>query len=397
MYICIYKLLLTFINHHHSTSSTQEYCTTKPQSNGLPMLTSNTLLPPSHFHPPTTSPSITTCGRSVIARATKKSPRNMGVGWRVLVTGLWVYDSAGVFSSRLVCQLATMSLYVLCKIHECWRSVLIWCWFWWWNVLLIFFIAGTVEHDLNFQPPSPQFTTISPGQHHSFLNTNELGEGNFMIALQMTLRWRLGQDHWIRILTSPSHCKIKGNDRADALAKEATQMAWNMPIGTLRAFTLCWAKATTQTAWIRDWQRTPKKGQFTILNRIPPSLNPTKHFTELKDHHEVFGLLIWCRTGQAYIGEFRRQFFPEKSVECKCGETLQTCEHILRTCARYTDHQENLQNEDREITLPELLGTPKGITALTKFLKESGAFTFTRERYMPKITPTFEDEQNPQI
>jgi len=107
------------------------------------------------------------------------------------------------------------------------------------------------------------------------------------------------------------------------------------------------------------------------------------------------GRLIQCRTGHAYIGEFRRQFFPEKSVECECGETLQTREHILRTCARYTDYRESLQNEDREIALPELLGTPKGITALTEFLKESGAFTFTGERYMPKVTPTFEDEPEP--
>jgi len=64
----------------------------------------------------------------------------------------------------------------------------------------------------------------------------------------------------IEINWCPSHCKIKGNDRADELAKEAMQMAWNTPIGTSRAFTLHRAKATTQTAWIRDWQRTPKKG-----------------------------------------------------------------------------------------------------------------------------------------
>ena len=61
----------------------------------------------------------TTCGRSVVARATKKSPRNMGVGRRVLVTGSWVYDSAGVSSSRLVCRLAIMSLYALREIREC--------------------------------------------------------------------------------------------------------------------------------------------------------------------------------------------------------------------------------------------------------------------------------------
>jgi len=199
----------------------------------------------------------------------------------------------------------------------------------------------------------------------------------------------------IKISWCPSHCKIRGNDRADELAKEATQLAWSPPIGTSRAFALRRAKATTQTAWAREWQRAPKRGRFAISNRIPPSLNPTKHFTELKDQREVFGHLIQCRTGHAYIGEFHKQFFPKKSVACECDENLQTHEHILRSCTRYTDHWGSLQDENREIALPELLGTPKGITALTEFLKDSGAFTFTREKHMPKDAPTFEAEPEP--
>jgi hypothetical protein len=46
----------------------------------------------------------------------------------------------------------------------------------------------------------------------------------------------------------------------------------------------------------------------------------------------------------------------------------------------------------KQIALPELLGTPKGIAALTEFLKHSGAFIFTGERHMPKNAPTFETE-----
>lgn len=36
-----------------------------------------------------------------------------------------------------------------------------------------------------------------------------------------------GHTHTIEIAWCPSHCNIKGNDRADELAKEATQLAWN--------------------------------------------------------------------------------------------------------------------------------------------------------------------------
>ncbi|KIJ97952.1 hypothetical protein K443DRAFT_681151 [Laccaria amethystina LaAM-08-1] len=50
--------------------------------------------------------------------------------------------------------------------------------------------------------------------------------------------------------------------RADELAKEATQLAWSAPISTSRAFALRRAKASTQSAWIRDWQKAPRKGRL---------------------------------------------------------------------------------------------------------------------------------------
>ena len=44
--------------------------------------------------------------------------------------------------------------------------------------------------------------------------------------------------HMIEVAWCPSHCNIKGNDRANKLAKEATQLTWNAPISTSRAFAL---------------------------------------------------------------------------------------------------------------------------------------------------------------
>jgi hypothetical protein len=51
--------------------------------------------------------------------------------------------------------------------------------------------------------------------------------------------------------------------------------------------------------------------------------------------------------------------------------------------------------QGRELALPELLGTPKGIAALADFIRDSGAFTFTGEKYVFKGLPPFFDEPEP--
>ena len=165
--------------------------------------------------------------------------------------------------------------------------------------------------------------------------------------------------------------------------------------GRTWAFALRQAKATTQSAWARDWQRAPRKGRFAIPNRIPPSLNPTKHLIELQNQRKVFSCLVQCRTGHAYTGEFRKQFFPEKIVDCECGETPQTGEHTIKTCDRYEAQRTKFRAEYRELALPELLGNPKGTATLSEFIRDSGAFTFTGEKYTPKGLPTFFEEPGP--
>ncbi|KAG7445344.1 uncharacterized protein BT62DRAFT_859846, partial [Guyanagaster necrorhizus] len=53
---------------------------------------------------------------------------------------------------------------------------------------------------------------------------------------------------------------------------------------------------------------------------------------------EIFGRVLQCRTGHGYIGEYYSQFVPSKDVDCPCGETFQTQEHILHECPLYAIH-----------------------------------------------------------
>jgi ribonuclease HI len=198
----------------------------------------------------------------------------------------------------------------------------------------------------------------------------------------------------------PSHCNIPGNERADTLAKEATFLGCQLPFSTTRSNAKRRAKAGTAKAWPKEWSKTPKEGQFAIANRLKPSLNPTTHFNVLKDKREVFGRVLQCRTGHAYTGEFRQAFLPLALDlhTCPCDNTtIETRSHILAECPRYNDHRNILLKACKYITLPEILGTKKGIAALSEFVLKSGAFTRSGRTPLAPTPPSFSDEPIPTL
>ena len=113
----------------------------------------------------------------------------------------------------------------------------------------------------------------------------------------------------------------------------------------------------------------------------------------LGDKREVFGRLTQCWTGHGYTGEFYRRFVPDESSDCPCGKPLQTREHIIRDCARYEAHRDVLRKVSATLSLPEILGTRKGLEDLAAFLEKSGAFTKTGRPRIPARSPVIEDEQ----
>ena len=196
----------------------------------------------------------------------------------------------------------------------------------------------------------------------------------------------------------PSHCDIPGNDRADELAKEATSLERQIPFNTTRSNAKRRSKRTTLRLWQQEWKATPKTGRYAIANRLAPSLNPTKHFLDLKGSREVFGRVLQCRTGHNYTGEFRKTFLPTSPdpINCICdNSTIESRSHILRECPRYDEHRNILEEVSRYITLPEILGTKPGIQALSEFIKKTGAFTRTGTPIARPNPPTIENEPDP--
>jgi ribonuclease HI len=190
----------------------------------------------------------------------------------------------------------------------------------------------------------------------------------------------------VNLAWCPSHSGIRGNERADTLAKSATALARNSPIGVTRTNALRRTKVHAWKMWKREWKKSAMTGRFAIANRLLPSLKPTHHFITLKGNRELFGRTLQCRTGHTYTGEFRQELSLEGQHECPCGEHIETREHILLECPRYNRSRHILEKASREISLPTILGTKKGIAALSEFLMVSGAFS---------RSPSFDKEPDP--
>ncbi|KAJ6614976.1 hypothetical protein B0H10DRAFT_1692192, partial [Mycena sp. CBHHK59/15] len=109
---------------------------------------------------------------------------------------------------------------------------------------------------------------------------------------------------------------------------------------------------TRRCKWTAKWKKMHPTGRLGPADRVPPVWKPKPHFTGTK--REVYGRVVQCRTGHTFIGEYYTKFVPTERMECQCGEPFQT-----------------------RITIPDILGTEKGIRVLAKFLERSGAFTKT--------------------
>ncbi|KAJ7571970.1 hypothetical protein C8J56DRAFT_809992 [Mycena floridula] len=119
-------------------------------------------------------------------------------------------------------------------------------------------------------------------------------------------------------------------------------------------------KEETVKAWRKQWKANQKFGHFFMANQIPPSLKPTKHFTELEGKRGV---------------DMDSSFVPSENTDCTaCGDRFQTREHILKDCPEYEWDRDILRDVFKDIALPTIMGsTKKGILALAEFIEKSGA------------------------
>jgi hypothetical protein len=175
----------------------------------------------------------------------------------------------------------------------------------------------------------------------------------------------------------PGHYDIHGNDIADDFAKAGRTLPSCLPWEATVSFRHRTMKEEALERWTAVWRAHPTghRSLYHPADRFLPSLTPSWQMRTLP--RRLFGLVLQCRTGHAFMGEFYERHSIDEPVECPCGAQFQTREHILVECPQYDNWRHLLREQSPTLSLTTILGTGDGIKALATFIARTGTFTKT--------------------
>ncbi|KAG8794770.1 hypothetical protein FRC16_010367 [Serendipita sp. 398] len=175
----------------------------------------------------------------------------------------------------------------------------------------------------------------------------------------------------IHISWVPGHRNILGNDRADGIAKAACHLEPQTTKTTLAHYYRT-VKKSLIDAWRNAWTETPRRGNYAIADRLPPSILGSYPFRQYD--RATFGLITQVRTGHGHFGEYYRRFNIPEPYECPCGIAVQTRAHIIFECPQYDEARHIIYTAAPDGHIGTLLGTKKGIDGLATFIRQTNAF-----------------------
>ena len=184
----------------------------------------------------------------------------------------------------------------------------------------------------------------------------------------------------IEVSWVPGHMNIEGNDRADELAKEATELEPATETTTIAKLHQQ-LRAKMKAEWTIEWARKPIAGRYAISDHIPPSLAGSHAFRTLDRH--ILGIVTQARTGHGYFSEYYQAHNIQEPTNCPCGAGLQTREHIVFECRSHEEYGNIIDKGAPDHQLATLFGTKTGIDALAEFVKKSKVFQKTRAAEIP--------------
>ena len=212
--------------------------------------------------------------------------------------------------------------------------------------------------------------------------------------------------HWL-----PRKIHFVGFRRAKKLAFHAIRMA--SPADFEEPFSLKKQKEMARTGaiakWAERWHQAPRTSlAYQTAIRAPPdgrahhTFQPERNKRQRTPAHaeqapgpgntDKFSRLTHSTfyrfvTGHAFTGEYTQRFYPlhtQEQLACPCGEPVQTIEHVLLHCPRYTEERRrHLTAFGHPRALHQLFDKPERVLGTLRFLEETKACAKPRERWNP--------------
>ena len=164
----------------------------------------------------------------------------------------------------------------------------------------------------------------SNSHHQVIKEVHQLREAVRATGAQTTIEW------------TPGHASIKGNDLADALAKDAAEQAKHLGDSCIMVTSQDVTKASQDlivSKWQMRWDHSSRgRHLHTLRNKV--SLTQTKTRYPLETSRRKIAQL---RTGYSKLNDYLYKIGQATSPECSCGFSNETVLHYLLDCPLYEE------------------------------------------------------------
>jgi ribonuclease HI len=174
----------------------------------------------------------------------------------------------------------------------------------------------------------------------------------------------------------PGHQDIQGNEKADELAKRASQKDPPDPQRTSYSYLGQKAKAETTSQW-KEALREPKK-QTSAYSKLFEWRIGAKPLLPKGTKRELASSFYQLKFGHGYLKAYLAKLGHSDSDRCSCGGK-ETPEHLLLSCRDLRDQQKELRESlGCRASLRILLHTKIGVEKTLEFLKRTKVATRKR-------------------
>ncbi|KAH7559020.1 hypothetical protein BM1_03957 [Bipolaris maydis] len=195
----------------------------------------------------------------------------------------------------------------------------------------------------------------------------------WVIRCQKAAKAILNRKAKIFLKWAPGHTDIEGNERADALAKEATKQTPKKSQTSL-AFLGTKIKLLQRASQAEEWRKYREKvrEKKTSYGAIFDLKLKNQLAIPRGTKRDILSSFYSLKIGHGYFNSYLKRVKRRECDLCRCGKP-QTAEHLLRYCGFYSVERNQLKKtlNQKILKLPRLLHTTSGSTLRNPFSSQN--------------------------